>query len=268
MRETVISAPDPEVASADMRSSSLLFRWPALMDEVMGPATGQATVVAGLARPFGASRPRGRVDVLDLGSGTGRMLGALVQELPAVRCTGVEWQPQLVEYAGQEYPEPVYHVADLRSVRLGQVFDLILCVGNTLAYLNPRRGDLTRACATFAAHARPGTLLVLDVMAKGAAVPEQTRQFDLGSGLFGGPIQMSSSSQLLGPHRQFVTRSWTFAHGTVVRDRYKLWAHDPLSLATRLARVGFRRLPDVEDLLAFEFTRQETRLATNALGPI
>lgn len=138
-----------------LEHSNLFYRAPALYDQVQaGLDHASAKLCEELIETHGISESR---VILDLGCGTGRDLERLAARFD---CVGVDLQPQMVEYAHQVRPELDIRVGDLRSIRLGQPADAILCLGNTLAYLHDN-ADLQAAFATFAAHAHPGTLLVL-----------------------------------------------------------------------------------------------------------
>ncbi|GGX40958.1 class I SAM-dependent methyltransferase [Streptomyces chryseus] len=96
--------------------------------------------------------------VLDIGCGTGRDL-EFFAEL-GTRCSGVDYQPNMIAYARAQRPDIDFQVGDMRKVRLGTTFDVITCVGWALCNLHTPE-DIDLAMATFAAHARPGTLLFL-----------------------------------------------------------------------------------------------------------
>lgn len=138
----------------DLRSSNMFYRCPELYDEV-NAETGRAVAdsCAGLIAEYAAHART----VLDLGCGTGRELGHLAGRF---RCVGVDVQPQLVEYARRRHPEVDVLAGDLRDFRLGRTMDVILCLGNTLAYL-PDDDGLRAAFGTFATHAQAGTLLIV-----------------------------------------------------------------------------------------------------------
>jgi SAM-dependent methyltransferase len=52
-------------------------------------------------------------------------------------------------------------VADMRSLRVGRIFDALLCLGTAFNYL-ASPADVRRGLRTFRRHLRPGGLLVLD----------------------------------------------------------------------------------------------------------
>lgn len=72
----------------------------------------------------------------------------------------MDLQPGLVDYAHQARPELDIRTGDMRTARLGSRMDVVTCMGNSLAYMHDNNG-IGHVFATFAAHARPGALLVL-----------------------------------------------------------------------------------------------------------
>ena len=97
--------------------------------------------------------------MLDLGCGTGRHLEVLAKTIP--ECCGVDLLESNIAYARSVRPGIAFQVGDMRTVRLGRTFDLVTCLGNALSYALTDH-DLTDTISTFAAHARSGTLLVVD----------------------------------------------------------------------------------------------------------
>ena len=98
---------------------------------------------------------------LDVGCGTGRLLEALSQTIP--ECWGVDYMESNVAYARAARPGLVIRQGDMRAIRLGRTFDVVTCFGNALSYALTD-ADLGRTVETFAAHARAGTLLIVDVL--------------------------------------------------------------------------------------------------------
>jgi hypothetical protein len=77
-------------------------------------------------------------------------------------------------------PELPHHVGDLRTLRLGQVFDVVF-IHDAIAYMTTE-DDLRRAVCTAAAHCRPGGMVLL--------VPEDLRErvaFETSHGGHDGP---------------------------------------------------------------------------------
>ncbi len=72
----------------------------------------------------------------------------------------MDLQPGLVDYAHQARPGLDIRTGDMRTARLGSRMDVVTCMGNSLAYVHDNEA-ISQVFATFAAHARPGALLVL-----------------------------------------------------------------------------------------------------------
>lgn len=100
--------------------------------------------------------------ILHLGSGGGSLDHQLA---PHFQLTGVDLSPAMVELARGVNPGVEYVVGDMREVRLGRLFDVVL-VHDAIAYMASPE-ELLAAYRTAAAHLAPGGVLL--------AVPEQLR---------------------------------------------------------------------------------------------
>ena len=98
--------------------------------------------------------------ILDIGCGTGRDLGVLSRTCPD--CWGVDFLPEMIRYAKSQRPHLKLSVGDMRSVRLGRTFDVIMCMGSAFMYALTNE-DVAKTLDTFAAHAHAGALLILDI---------------------------------------------------------------------------------------------------------
>lgn len=98
---------------------------------------------------------------LDLACGT----GGFTRELHAagLRVRGLDGSPEMLEVARARLPADVaLSVGDLRTFDLGETFDLVTCVFDSLNnLLTP--GDLGAALGRARAHLRPGGLLACDL---------------------------------------------------------------------------------------------------------
>ena len=138
---------------------NLLYREPWLY-EVVFPDTGDvsANMVRTAIARYLTSTPR---SLLDVGCGSGRILDALSRSIP--ECWGVDLLASNVAYARSRRPHITFAVGDMRSVRLGRRFDVLTSLGNAISYALTD-DDLAATVTTFAAHAAPGALLVLDAL--------------------------------------------------------------------------------------------------------
>jgi SAM-dependent methyltransferase len=114
----------------------------------------------GEARLIDAMVARGS-RVLDAGCGPGRTGGRLFQSGHEV--VGVDLDPVLIAAAEADHPGPTWLVADLAELDLpsqgiAEGFDVVVCAGNVMAFLDPatRRTVLAR----LAAHLREGGRIV------------------------------------------------------------------------------------------------------------
>jgi predicted TPR repeat methyltransferase len=116
-----------------------------------------------------ATSPRGKLDILDLGCGTG--LGGLVLRRFAARLVGVDLSAGMIEKARQRKIYSELIVDDLTAAmgRLGRRFDLVTAA-DVFVYL----GDLAAAFQGAAEVLRPGGMLVFSV-----EVDEGTRSYVL-----------------------------------------------------------------------------------------
>ncbi|WP_328617218.1 class I SAM-dependent methyltransferase [Amycolatopsis sp. NBC_00355] len=140
----------------ELTESNLFYRHPQLYDQVQAdPQHTAATTCEELVDTFGPANAR---TLVDFGCGTGRDLDRLAKRFD---CMGVDALPPMVDYAARERPHLDIRQGDVRSWRLGRTVDVITALGNLLSYLHDNT-DLQQAFDTFATHAHPGTLLILD----------------------------------------------------------------------------------------------------------
>ena len=112
-----------------------------------------------LHQHLGASeRPPGepRADILELGAGGGHTLYHLRDEFHAV---AVDLSRPMLENCRALNPDVETIVGDMRSVRLGRVFDAVL-IHDAIDYMTSE-DDLAQALATAHAHLRPGGMAIV-----------------------------------------------------------------------------------------------------------
>ena len=97
--------------------------------------------------------------VLELGCGTGAVLAGLGSGLELV---GVDLSESMLEYARRRCPDARLLRADITTLDLGERFDAVVCVYDTLNHVTTLEGwrSVIRVAS---AHLVPGGLLVLDV---------------------------------------------------------------------------------------------------------
>jgi SAM-dependent methyltransferase len=158
-------------ALPDLAASNLFYRRPDLYDQIQ--ADPKNTVARRVEQVVAEHAPDART-LLDFGCGTGRDLEYLAGRFA---CVGVDLQPQMVAYANQVRPQLDVRVGDMRTFRLGRTVDVITCLGNSLAYVRDD-DDLVAVFATLAAHAQPGTLLVITTLTEPVLAGLKTHRID------------------------------------------------------------------------------------------
>jgi len=225
----------------ELARSNISYRNPRLYDELQADNAATALCTA-LIEAYG---PSGAQTVLDLGCGTGQALGHLARRFTYV---GIDVQPLLIDYGRQVRPTLDLQVGDLRETRLGRSVDAIICVGNVLAYLHTT-ADLTSAFATFAAHAHPGTVLILGtlVAASPAALHSAapvTQRVDTATAHASVTVRHEWNL-----HHQIETtyRHWRFDDGTEAEDCIRRRVVFPRELELYLNTAGFDLLEIIPD---------------------
>jgi SAM-dependent methyltransferase len=128
-----------------MKLYSELAEWWPLMSspaDYAGEASQYAELLGAACRPE---------QVLELGSGGGNNASHLKGRFDL---TLVDLSPQMLQVSRALNPECSHRVGDMRSVRLGRLFDAVF-VHDAVSYLTTA-ADLYRAIETAFAHCRPG----------------------------------------------------------------------------------------------------------------
>jgi len=94
--------------------------------------------------------------LLELGSGGGNNASHLKKRFT---CTLTDLSPEMLALSETINPECEHVVGDMRTLRLGRVFDVVFA-HDALSYLTTK-DDLRAALETAAAHVRPGGVVVL-----------------------------------------------------------------------------------------------------------
>jgi SAM-dependent methyltransferase len=115
---------------------------------------GETARVVALARRFGPS-PAHRW--LDVACGTGRHLGYLRRRYEV---TGVDLSRPMLREARRRLPGVRLVAGDMRSLDLGERFDVVTCLFSAIGYLRTE-ADLVRAFRTFARHLVPGGVVLI-----------------------------------------------------------------------------------------------------------
>lgn len=246
---------------------NLLYRNPGLY-ELVYPEPGDETP-AMCRRMFARFLPRPPASILDVGCGTGRDLASLARD--GADCAGIDFLPAMIAFGRAARPGLRLEVGDMRAFRLGRTFDAILCMGSALTYMIADH-DLRAALQTFAAHAHPGTLLVLDLnnaaswLGGGFAAEGELRVDAPG---FQATARVENR---LDRRRQTFIRSrvWSIPGREPVEDRCEYRLLFPAELEHLLADAGFRvaGMFDNKELADGDFAGSRLYLAAAFVGGI
>jgi SAM-dependent methyltransferase len=129
--------------------------WPLIspVEEYAEEAAEMARVLASAERPVR--------EILELGSGGGHNAAHLATRFDL---TLIDLSEQMLEVSRRRNPGCAHHQGDMRTVRLGRVFDAVL-VHDAVDYMTSEE-DLRAAMETAHVHCRPGGLALL--------VPDET----------------------------------------------------------------------------------------------
>jgi len=180
------------------------------------------------------------LSILDIGCGTGRDLDSLSRDCSD--CWGVDYLLEMIEFAKAQRPHVHLEVGDMRALRLGRAFDVILCMGSTFMYALTN-ADVARTLDTFVAHSHPGTLLILDINNAatylGGGHFKQTSELRVSSPQFSA---VAHSIHSFDRRRQLLTRhrTWTIEGQSKVEDFCEYRLFFPAELEHLLSERGFR----------------------------
>ncbi len=192
--------------------------------------------------------------LLDIGCGTGRDLEYLAKSCPD--CVGVDYQDAMIDYARVRRPGIEFRTGDMRCFRLGRTFEAIVSFGYAVANVHANT-DLDRVMATYTAHARPGTLLVVEVIntAAGVGGTGLPRRFAIDTPGFRAD---ATAEYRVDARRQLLVRrrTWTVAGGRPVHDHVRFRLLYPKELEYYLGNHGFavREMYDNTDLAQGDLT--------------
>lgn len=210
-----------------LAAGNLMYRDPALHDHFAGDVGSLKTL---LDRLLGEFMPSGARNILDLGCGTGVHSSALT----SYEYVGIDLQPRLIEHARATYPHGHFAVGDITRYRSQRPFDVVLSLGNTLAYLHTEE-QLNDACATFAANAAPGALVVVHTLVSPPTTSHSRQDVSVPGGQATVTIDSTWDTE-----REFAitTRTWALPNGEEVTDTFDRRIHRIGDLQTALTDAG------------------------------
>lgn len=97
--------------------------------------------------------------VLDVACGTGHHLAVLARTVP--RAVGFDLSEDMCGRAASTYPHLTFRVGDMRSIRLGETFDLVTCLFSAIGHM-ATVAELTEALVTMREHLAPGGVCIVD----------------------------------------------------------------------------------------------------------
>jgi SAM-dependent methyltransferase len=217
--------------------TNITYRRPALYDDL----TADDGVVEAVSR-MQVGRGSQVRSVLDLGCGTGRHAAGL-SELFGCSAVGVDIQAGMVDYGRNKYCGIELRQGDLRRIRLGRSFDLVTCLGNSLAYLHTD-DELALATETFAAHTNPGALLVVMTLMNHGPVGQHS--YTLKTGSVKATVEVDTTWD---PVRRLQTtrRTWHHQDGSLDQDLMERRVLALEDLQRFLRQAGFSRVETVDD---------------------
>lgn len=96
--------------------------------------------------------------LLEVACGTGLYLEHLIGRYDVV---GVDLSEQMLAVARGRLPDVSFHAADMRTMELGATFDVVACLGSSVAYCVTKE-ELQATYGRFAAHLTPGGVLIVE----------------------------------------------------------------------------------------------------------
>jgi SAM-dependent methyltransferase len=247
----------------DATVRNLLYRRPEFY-ELAYPEPNDETPMM-CRRMFARYLGRPPQSILDIGCGTGRDLNSLSKECSD--CLGVDYLPEMIEYAKARRPHLHLQVGDMRTVRLGRTFDVVMSMGSALmnAITN---ADVAGTLDTFTAHSHPGTLLILDINNAAGYLGSEPfkQQSELRVDLPGFSAH-ARSTYSFDRRRQLLIRrrTWTVEGQGDVEDfcEYRLFL--PAELEHLLGERGFRVVGMYDNMQLQETGLSGPRLYTAAI---
>lgn len=206
---------------------NLMYRDPILHDHFAGDVGFLATL---LDRLLGEYRRGSARSILDLGCGTGVHSTALT----SYEYVGIDLQPWLVEHARAAYPHGLFAVGDITRYRSQHPFDVLLSLGNTLAYLHTEE-QLDDASATFAANAAPGALVVVHTLVSPPTPSHSQQDVSVPGGLAAVTVDSAWDAER---EVATTTRTWALPGGTEVTDTFDRRIHSIDSLHAAMTSAG------------------------------
>lgn len=132
-------------------------RWYDAIYQLHADYEAAATAIDQLARDRFGDR---ECSLLDVACGTGLFLQE-IEKLRTYRREGLDLDTAMLDIARKRLPDVPLHEADMASFDLGRQFDIITCLGSSLAAVATYE-RLEEAVTSFAMHLAPGGMLIVE----------------------------------------------------------------------------------------------------------
>jgi len=104
--------------------------------------------------------PKSDVSLLDVGCGTGAHFNLLIDR--GVECTGVDLNPNMIQYSKKKYPEIDFYVQDMKNLTFQEEFQVITCLNSTFLY-NITNNDIISTLESFQKALKSEGIIIIDV---------------------------------------------------------------------------------------------------------
>lgn len=142
-----------------IEANNLLYRKPWLYELIYPEVEIEAVELClNMTQRHGFS---GSWRLLDVGCGTGRTLASMSKL--GFRGTGVDVSESMLAHAATKHPELDLRQGDMRTLNLGEQFDVITCLDSTFLY-NLLNEEVEACLSSFRRHSCEGSLLILDIL--------------------------------------------------------------------------------------------------------
>jgi len=99
------------------------------------------------------------ISLLDIGCGTGGYFPFFLKK--DIKCSGIDLNPKMIEYAKNKFPKLNLRVMDMREMEFDSEFDVIICFNSTFLY-NITNEEILRALKGFKKALRPKGIIIIE----------------------------------------------------------------------------------------------------------
>ena len=221
-----------------LRDGNWLYRNPSLFEEVNGHLSDRIADL--IWRELGKTPPNQLGDVLDVGCGTGRLLRNLFPYCN--RTVGVDVNERMLDHARANLPQAQFHQGDMRSLNVSGLFDIVICVGSVIMYMQSN-DEILQSLINFRKRLHPDGFLLLGLTDAGSVIGDHSRlRRDFQIKTAGVSAKGVATYQFDGERQCMIrNRVWYTSATEVIRDEGEYRLIFPLELDLFLATAGFSR---------------------------